>query len=110
MKWRTQVSPSIHQHFFSILSLVVDAFGGEKTVQDALQGLELNEVGDCLPGMEVSLLTHQIIGGKLDFFSQTAPYLYSVNWMKMREENGAKFARGGILADAMGLGESTSTA
>jgi hypothetical protein len=30
--------------------------------------------------------------------------------MKMREENGAKFARGGILADAMGLGESTHTA
>jgi hypothetical protein len=27
--------------------------------------------------------------------------------MKMREEDGAKFARGGILADAMGLGEST---
>jgi hypothetical protein len=43
---------------------MTDAFGGEKTVQDALQGLELNEVGDCLPGMEVSLLTHQIIGGK----------------------------------------------
>jgi hypothetical protein len=90
--------------------LVVDAFGGEKTVQDALQGLELNEVGDCLPGMEVSLLTHQIIGGRRNCCCQTSPYLLSVNWMKMREENGAKFARGGILADAMGLGKSTCTA
>jgi len=54
--------------------------------------------------MEVSLLTHQIIGGKRNFGFQASPYLFSVNWMKMREENGAKFARGGILADAMGLG------
>jgi hypothetical protein len=93
----------------TFLLLIVDAFGGEKTVQDALQGLELNEVGDCLPGMEVSLLTHQIIGGKNIVCFQASPHLLLVNWMKMREDEGAKFARGGILADAMGLGESYAT-
>lgn len=67
-----------------------EAFGGNTTVTDALKGLGLPELGHTLPGMQLALLAHQVIG---------------VNWMKSRERESAKFTRGGILADAMGLGK-----
>jgi len=63
--YRESQHESVLQHstHFNLFYPVTDAFGGEKSVQDALRGLGLTEVGQCLPGMEVSLLTHQIIGG-----------------------------------------------
>lgn len=89
---------------FSLSNSFIDWFGGDKTVKDALQGLGLENVGDNLPGMETSLLTHQIIGGKHICHTCGSSHSRLVNWMKSREEENAKFARGGILADAMGLG------
>jgi hypothetical protein len=41
-----------------------EAFGGNIAVTDALKELELGELGATLPGMQISLLAHQVIGGK----------------------------------------------
>ncbi|PVG00777.1 hypothetical protein CPB86DRAFT_171952 [Serendipita vermifera] len=71
-----------------------EAFGGNITVQEALRHLSLPEFGAVLPGMQIQLLAHQVLG---------------VSWMKRREEEGARHARGGILADAMGLGKTIQT-
>ncbi|CDO69944.1 hypothetical protein BN946_scf184836.g18 [Trametes cinnabarina] len=58
------------------------------TVQKAMEGLGLKGYMDLVPGMEVRLLPHQIIG---------------VKWMVDQERNTPH--RGGILADEMGLGK-----
>ncbi|KAG8790795.1 hypothetical protein FRC17_008851, partial [Serendipita sp. 399] len=39
-----------------------ESFGGQKTVQDGLLALGLPELGATLPGMQTSLLAHQVIG------------------------------------------------
>ncbi|KAE9403438.1 hypothetical protein BT96DRAFT_1016994 [Gymnopus androsaceus JB14] len=57
------------------------------TVKAALKQLNLEDVDDILPGMNVRLLPHQVIG---------------VAWMLDRENSKDK---GGILADDMGLGK-----
>ncbi|KAG8848479.1 hypothetical protein FRB91_010773 [Serendipita sp. 411] len=71
-----------------------ESFGGQKTVQDGLFALNLPELGATLPGMQTALLAHQVIG---------------VSWMLQREREDAKWARGGILADAMGLGKTVQS-
>ncbi|KAG8777262.1 hypothetical protein FRC15_011442 [Serendipita sp. 397] len=71
-----------------------ESFGGQKTVQDGLVALNLPELGATLPGMQTALLAHQVIG---------------VSWMLQREREDAKWARGGILADAMGLGKTVQS-
>ncbi|KAJ4480950.1 SNF2 family DNA-dependent ATPase [Lentinula aciculospora] len=57
------------------------------TVKSAVEKLGLEDSNDILPGMNVRLLPHQIIG---------------VSWMLNRERSKDK---GGILADDMGLGK-----
>ncbi|KAG8982678.1 hypothetical protein FRB90_006633, partial [Tulasnella sp. 427] len=58
------------------------------TVQEALENLGMEEAGDLLPGLDVRLLPHQIVG---------------VSWMLNKERNYREL--GGILADDMGLGK-----
>ncbi|CAL1697769.1 unnamed protein product [Somion occarium] len=58
------------------------------TVQKAMENLGLRDKKDLIPGMEVRLLPHQIIG---------------VSWMIDQECKSRN--RGGILADDMGLGK-----
>ncbi|KAJ3930944.1 MAG: SNF2 family DNA-dependent ATPase [Lentinula lateritia] len=57
------------------------------TVKSAVEKLGLEDLNDILPGMNVRLLPHQVIG---------------VSWMLDRERSKYK---GGILADDMGLGK-----
>ncbi|OJA08757.1 hypothetical protein AZE42_08874 [Rhizopogon vesiculosus] len=59
-----------------------------QSVQDALKNLGLQGDKDLLPGLEVRLLPHQLIG---------------VSWMVHQEKRSPH--RGGILADEMGLGK-----
>ncbi|KAF8577549.1 hypothetical protein K439DRAFT_547840 [Ramaria rubella] len=56
-------------------------------VVDAAKDLGLNNTSSFLPGLEVQLMPHQLIG---------------VSWMLKQEE---KDIKGGILADDMGLGK-----
>ncbi|RPD76809.1 hypothetical protein L226DRAFT_459891 [Lentinus tigrinus ALCF2SS1-7] len=58
------------------------------TIEKAMQKLGLNDAKDLIPGMEVRLLPHQIIG---------------VAWM-VDQERKTQY-KGGILADDMGLGK-----
>ncbi|KAI0691058.1 SNF2 family N-terminal domain-containing protein [Cytidiella melzeri] len=58
------------------------------TVQAALDNLGLKDIKDVIPGLEVRLLPHQLIG---------------VSWMVNQERNTPH--KGGILADDMGLGK-----
>ncbi|KAG9039667.1 hypothetical protein FS837_000944, partial [Tulasnella sp. UAMH 9824] len=58
------------------------------TVQEALENIGMQESGDLLPGLDVRLLPHQIVG---------------VSWMLNKERNHREM--GGILADDMGLGK-----
>ncbi|KAI8992782.1 SNF2 family N-terminal domain-containing protein [Trametes punicea] len=58
------------------------------TVRKAMEGLQLKDKKDLIPGMEVRLLPHQIIG---------------VKWMVDQERISPH--KGGILADEMGLGK-----
>ncbi|KAG8956394.1 hypothetical protein FRC04_004475 [Tulasnella sp. 424] len=58
------------------------------TVQEALENLGMEEPGDLLPGLDVRLLPHQIVG---------------VSWMLNKERHHREM--GGILADDMGLGK-----
>ncbi|KDQ23736.1 hypothetical protein PLEOSDRAFT_1048309 [Pleurotus ostreatus PC15] len=57
------------------------------TVRDAMKDLGLRDKTDFLPGLDVRLLPHQVIG---------------VSWMVAQESS---TRRGGILADDMGLGK-----
>ncbi|EKM52744.1 uncharacterized protein PHACADRAFT_211962 [Phanerochaete carnosa HHB-10118-sp] len=58
------------------------------TVQDAMKHLALKDKKDLLPGVEVRLLPHQVVG---------------VSWMLKQERESEH--KGGILADEMGLGK-----
>ncbi|KAH8102694.1 SNF2 family DNA-dependent ATPase [Cristinia sonorae] len=58
------------------------------SVKDSLKRLNLRDLHDLIPGMEVRLLPHQVIG---------------VSWMTHQERNTKD--KGGILADEMGLGK-----
>ncbi|KAI0776649.1 SNF2 family N-terminal domain-containing protein [Trametes elegans] len=58
------------------------------SVKKAMERLKLKDSKDLIPGMEVRLLPHQLIG---------------VSWMVDQERNSPH--KGGILADDMGLGK-----
>ncbi|KJA26761.1 hypothetical protein HYPSUDRAFT_35906 [Hypholoma sublateritium FD-334 SS-4] len=62
-------------------------FDGNETVDKALAYLELRHLDEKLPGMDISLMAHQVMG---------------VAWMLEKEKSGI---RGGCLADEMGLGK-----
>lgn len=64
-----------------------EVFDGNERVEDAVKYLGLKTLHDPLPGMEVNLMAHQIIG---------------VKWMVEKEKSDFK---GGCLADEMGLGK-----
>ncbi|KAG0693266.1 SNF2 family N-terminal domain-containing protein [Suillus ampliporus] len=66
----------------------IENLGDRRSVKDAIQNLGLQSDKDLLPGLEVRLLPHQLIG---------------VNWMVDQEKS--PLHRGGILADEMGLGQ-----
>lgn len=65
-----------------------ETFDGNVKVDDSLKKLGLASLVDTLPGMEIALMPHQVIG---------------VAWMLTKEKE--KGAMGGILADEMGLGK-----
>ncbi|KAG2137485.1 SNF2 family N-terminal domain-containing protein [Suillus clintonianus] len=66
----------------------IETLGDRRSVKDAIQNLGLQSDKDLLPGLEVRLLPHQLIG---------------VNWMVDQEKRSPH--KGGILADEMGLGK-----
>lgn len=77
---------------FSIDKFLISAgnaeqFDGNACVDDALQKLGLSALYRPLPGMEVALMPHQVIG---------------VAWMIEKEKG---HERGGCMADEMGLGK-----
>jgi SNF2 family DNA or RNA helicase len=77
---------------YSITTFLVEAgnaesFLGNESVDDALRELGLNTLFDKLPGIEIALMPHQVMG---------------VAWM-LRKEAGK--LQGGCLADEMGLGK-----
>ena len=63
-----------------------DYFDGDAKVEASLKALGLPNLSTLLPGMEVALMPHQVIG---------------VDWMLKQER--CQTRRGGILADEMGL-------
>ncbi|SJL12855.1 uncharacterized protein ARMOST_16287 [Armillaria ostoyae] len=64
-----------------------EQFDGNASVNDGLQKLGLGSITSLLPGMEVPLMPHQVIG---------------VAWMAEKEKSSLK---GGLLGDDMGLGK-----
>ncbi|KAJ3780230.1 SNF2 family N-terminal domain-containing protein, partial [Lentinula aff. detonsa] len=64
-----------------------ESFDQDATVGEALKKLGIPSMFTLLPGMEVALMTHQIIG---------------VAWMSEKEKS---YLKGGCLADEMGLGK-----
>ncbi|KAJ3999884.1 SNF2 superfamily protein [Lentinula boryana] len=64
-----------------------ESFDRDATVGEALKKLGIPSMFTPLPGMEVALMTHQIIG---------------VAWMAEKEKS---YLKGGCLADEMGLGK-----
>lgn len=43
--------------------ILLENFDKNATVKDALNALDLPELGATLPGMQTALLAHQVIGG-----------------------------------------------
>ena len=72
---------------FLVVAGNVETFDGNESVDKALKYLELNNLDEKLPGMEVSLMAHQALG---------------VAWMLEKEKS---IFLGGCLADEMGLGK-----
>ncbi|KAF9028186.1 hypothetical protein BDZ89DRAFT_1066328 [Hymenopellis radicata] len=68
-----------------------EAFDKNVDLNTCLKKLGLSEITSLLPGMEVPLMPHQVIG---------------VSWMLEKEAD--KVASGGILGDEMGLGKVVS--
>lgn len=66
----------------------IENSGEGRTIRDAVRKLGLQSDRDLLPGLEVRLMPHQLIG---------------VSWMVDQER--ASPHKGGILADQMGLGK-----
>lgn len=64
-----------------------EVFDGNERVEDALKYLGLKSLNDIIPGMEVPLMAHQVMG---------------VKWMLEKEHS---YFKGGCLADEMGLGK-----
>ncbi|KAF4616900.1 hypothetical protein D9613_008762 [Agrocybe pediades] len=64
-----------------------DSFDQDATIDKALQALNLTDLKDKIPGMEITLMPHQVMG---------------VAWMLEKEKSHIK---GGCLADEMGLGK-----
>lgn len=67
-----------------------EQFDGNESVDKALEKLNLRDLYTPLPGMQVALMPHQVIG---------------VAWMLEKERSAMK---GGALADEMGLGKVSS--
>ncbi|WVQ78126.1 hypothetical protein IAT38_000207 [Cryptococcus sp. DSM 104549] len=67
-------------------------FVEDTTVDEALSKLNLNSLGDYLPGLKIQLMPHQVMG---------------VTFMLEHEKDDK--CRGGILADAMGLGKTVQS-
>ncbi|KAJ8462365.1 hypothetical protein ONZ45_g17962 [Pleurotus djamor] len=65
----------------------IDNLSNGRNVREAMEDLGLKDKSDLLPGLDVRLLPHQVIG---------------VSWMLEQERGKSK---GGILADDMGLGK-----
>ncbi|KAF8890769.1 SNF2 family N-terminal domain-containing protein [Infundibulicybe gibba] len=75
------------QRMAEFITRSIDNLSHGLTVKSALEELGLKSHQDLLPGLEVRLLSHQVIG---------------VAWMVAKERGPD---RGGILADDMGLGK-----
>ncbi|KAF7289976.1 SNF2 superfamily protein [Mycena indigotica] len=65
-----------------------ELFDGNSTIEDALQKLDLESTHDLIPGLDIALMPHQLLG---------------VSWMVANERK--KAVSGGMLADEMGLGK-----
>ncbi|KAH9017389.1 SNF2 family DNA-dependent ATPase [Lactarius pseudohatsudake] len=76
------------QRLAEFVSRSIDNLAQDMQVKDGMKYLGLKDAKDLIPGMEVRLIPHQIIG---------------VSWMLMQEKETAY--KGGILADDMGLGK-----
>ncbi|KAN0118821.1 SNF2 family N-terminal domain containing protein [Russula decolorans] len=76
------------QRLAEFVSKSIDNLAQDMHVKDGMKYLGLKNAKDILPGMEVRLIPHQIIG---------------VSWMLMQEKE-TKY-KGGIMADEMGLGK-----
>lgn len=83
-----QGGPGQEQRLAEFVYNSIENLGDRRSVKDAIQNLGLQSDKDLLPGLEVRLLPHQLIG---------------VNWMVDQEKKSPH--RGGILADEMGLGK-----
>lgn len=83
-----QGGPDQEQRLAEFVYNSIENLGDRRSVKDAIQNLGLQSDKDLLPGLEVRLLPHQLIG---------------VNWMVDQEKKSPH--RGGILADEMGLGK-----
>ncbi|KAF8153937.1 SNF2 family DNA-dependent ATPase [Crassisporium funariophilum] len=79
--------PDQQQKIADFVTKSIENTGNNLSVKEAMQKLGLSVQNDLLPGLEVRLLNHQVIG---------------VAWM-LEKERGPD--RGGILADDMGLGK-----
>ncbi|KAF9784773.1 SNF2 family N-terminal domain-containing protein [Thelephora terrestris] len=81
-------APDQQEQLATFVSKAIDNVAEKITVKEAMEHLGIKTKHHFLPGMEVQLLPHQIIG---------------VSWLVRQErESGIK---GGILADEMGLGK-----
>lgn len=83
-----QGGPDQEQRLAEFVYNSIENLGDGRSVKDAIQNLGLQSDKDLLPGLEIRLLPHQLIG---------------VNWMVDQEKKSPH--RGGILADEMGLGK-----
>ncbi|KAG1750363.1 SNF2 family N-terminal domain-containing protein [Suillus paluster] len=83
-----QGGPDQEQRLAEFVYNSIENLGDRRSVKDAIHNLGLQSDKDLLPGLEVRLLPHQLIG---------------VNWMVDQEKSSPY--RGGILADEMGLGK-----
>ncbi|KAF8888452.1 SNF2 family N-terminal domain-containing protein [Gymnopilus junonius] len=79
--------PDQEQRLADFVTRSIENTSNGLTVKEAMKRLGLKDKRDLLPGLEVRLLSHQVIG---------------VSWMLERERS---HDRGGILADDMGLGK-----
>ncbi|KAF8809842.1 SNF2 family DNA-dependent ATPase [Phlegmacium glaucopus] len=79
--------PDQGQRLADFVAKSIENTGDGLSVKEAMKKLGLNGPRDLLPGLEVRLLNHQVIG---------------VAWMLDKERSQD---RGGILADDMGLGK-----
>ncbi|KAG2117059.1 SNF2 family N-terminal domain-containing protein [Suillus discolor] len=83
-----QGGPDQEQRLAEFVYNSIENLGDRRSVKDAIRNLGLQSDKDLLPGLEVRLLPHQLIG---------------VDWMVDQERKSPH--RGGILADEMGLGK-----